>query len=124
MDQWNVQKLIDHLETNVTDEQFDMTRYRSHCGTIGCIAGHAAFLAGNTSRHHHPRALQSIHNTAARFLDIRGDVDAFGQYMHASRYVFQGYWTTKLLNAITRRDAIAYLKKCLEKGSFDVRIER
>jgi hypothetical protein len=43
----NIDKLIVHLRDVVTDQQFDMSDWidkRSDCGTVGCIAGHAAMI--------------------------------------------------------------------------------
>lgn len=38
------------LQTQVRNEEFDMTRFVSACGTVGCMAGHLAL--------HAPRAIQ------------------------------------------------------------------
>jgi hypothetical protein len=36
-----LRKLADHLETKVSQQQFDMAEYRNDCGTVGCALAHA-----------------------------------------------------------------------------------
>lgn len=59
----NLYKIADHLEKNVTDEQFNISVWRGigngrhtlsecsyiskhECGTVGCAIGHAVFIEG------------------------------------------------------------------------------
>lgn len=43
MNRERLMKLADHLDT-VPEAQFDMTNWKSTCGTAACAAGHAAMM--------------------------------------------------------------------------------
>ena len=67
----NMQRLADFLR-DLPDNQFDMSVYRAYrgCGTVGCIAGWGAILAGHTEPGYYNAKMESVPDIAAKWLGI------------------------------------------------------
>lgn len=82
-------------------EGIDITVSPYECGTVACLAGHAALIGG-------AKEGDSVREFAADWLGI--DVD--------DRYsLFMGVWSGKQMNDITIEDAINHLNTLIKENS-------
>lgn len=120
----NLEKLVNHLENNVKNKEFDITFFRSNeyaesvnffsihdCGTIGCAIGHMPFIDGLEPIHaefsHNFRDGLDFFQYTKRILNI-SYLDRLFDYMFSSEW---GYTST---TQSSRKGTIRRIKKVIE----------
>lgn len=124
MNKTNMRRLVRHLVSRKRAVGFDMRTYFRHnssrlhrpsaiiraaethaCGTVACIAGHAALLAWLDGAPR--RSGVSVHRVAHDWLRL--------DFME-SYDLFMGRWTGKRIHDITVKDAVAELRRMIAVG--------
>ena len=112
----NMKRLIAHLEDPKNPIGFDMRAWFRHnnsdretrdhilttvknhaCGTVACIAGHAAYLAWALD-YDKGEVIVNVAQGSLELTDVERD------------NLFHGRWSNKLLSRITKAETIAHLK--------------
>lgn len=128
MNRENVQTLLYHLK-QIPPQAFHMRSFAENheCGTVACLAGHAAVLSGEVSAvPSGPRPEDMMFITSEGLPRSPGHVatDWLGLTVYESIHMFTGSWSPKGTGEFSVEKAIEYLEEVLRHNNVLLRINQ